>query len=128
MEQKSSAKGLSIASLICGILSIVTFIIILAAAFNVGVNAATSGSYYGASAGLTGIGLIVLYVLGFIVGIMAIIFGAIGMSKSKHIGNSKALAIVGLILGIVGVIALAAIIISACACASCVSSFSRSLY
>lgn len=123
MEQKSSAKGLSIASLICGILSIVTFVIILASAVNLGYSTIYGG--YSAAASL-GLGMILMYVLGFIVGIMAIIFGAIGMAKSKSVGNSKALSIVGLILGILGVIALAAIIISTCACATCyASSLSR---
>lgn len=95
MEQvKSSAKGISIAALISGALSVVTFILMLA----------------GASLG----NVTMLIVIGIVFGILGIIFGAVGMSKSKKAGESKALALVGLILGILGIVLIVALIVVGC--------------
>lgn len=100
MEQnKNSAKGLSIAALICGALSIVTFLIWILCILEKNVGA----------------GMTILSVFGLILGVLGIVFGAVGMVKAKKAGESKALAIVGLILGILGTILTFIVLIMSCA-------------
>ena len=68
----ASAKGISIAALICGILGIV-------------------GSF---------IEVVCYFTL--ILAILCIIFGAKGIKKAKASGENKGLAVAGLVLGIIG--------------------------
>ena len=107
MEQKSSAKGISIASLICGILSILSFLVWVLCVVEQSI----------------GTGLTLLAVFGLILGILGIVLGAVGMAKAKKTGESKALAIVGLILGILGTILTFIIIIMGCAACGLAASF-----
>ena len=71
----SSSKGISIAALVCGILGIV---------------------------GLFVTAHPVLAIIVFVIAVLGIVFGGIGMSKAKKNGESSGLAIAGLVCGIVG--------------------------
>ena len=90
MEQKSSAKGISIAALICGALSILSFLVWLLCVVENSI----------------GTGLTMIAILGLVLGVLGIVLGAVGMVK--------ALAIVGLILGILGTILTFVIMIMGC--------------
>lgn len=98
MEQKSSAKGISIAALICGALSILSFLVWLLCVVENSI----------------GTGLTMIAILGLVLGVLGIVLGAVGMVKAKKAGESKALAIVGLILGILGTILTFVIMIMGC--------------
>ncbi|MCR5808967.1 MAG: hypothetical protein K6G56_05340, partial [Clostridiales bacterium] len=93
MEQYSnpqgSSKGLSIAALICGVLGIISFFVSVFSIKGV----ADSGNVTG---------VLVFGILGLILGLLGIILGAIGMKKAKEYGQSKGLAIAGLVTGIIG--------------------------
>jgi len=51
--------------------------------------------------------------LNWVLAILAIIFGGVGMSKGKKVGKGRGMAMAGLILGIVGAVAGTAIFIAA---------------
>jgi hypothetical protein len=52
------------------------------------------------------VGLIGLLIFGVVMGILAIIFGAVGIGKANKLGGKgKGMAIAGLILGIVDILA-----------------------
>lgn len=111
MEQyntpQGSSKGLSIAALICGALGIISFFIYIFST----VGAASAESVAGVKA------VTAIVIIGLILSICGIILGAIGMKKAKDYGESKGLAIAGLICGIVGTVF--AFIGCMCACALC---------
>ncbi len=92
--QKSS-KGLGIGALITGIVSFVMLFVTLPAMCG----AANARSVEGTVGSM-----IALPAIGLIAGIVGIILGAIGMKKASLYGQSKGLAITGMILGIVGTV------------------------
>lgn len=92
--QKGSSKGLSIAALICGILGIVGYFLSYGSLSGV-VTTAENISFTGP---------IIIGILGLVFGIVGIILGAVGMKKAKANGESKGLAIAGLICGIIGTV------------------------
>lgn len=87
--QGNDGKGLSIGALVCGILGIVGSFIPIVCYFT------------------------------FVLSILGIIFGAIGMKKAKEAGGSKGLAIAGLVLGIIGA-AFGLVGVICVICATCV--------
>ncbi len=93
--QQNSSKGISIASLICGLASIVALCITLPA-LCASANARSQGGAI--------FSLIVLPVMGLILGIVGIVLGATGMKKAGLNGEPKGLAVAGLVCGIVGAV------------------------
>lgn len=87
----NSSKGISIAALVCGILGLVAIIVSAMP--------------------------LITWLL-FAASICGIIFGGIGMSKSKaENGSASGLAIAGLVLGIIGaVLGLIGVICASCVC------------
>ena len=84
----SSSKGISIAALVCGVVGIV---------------------------GLFVSNKPVVAIIALVVAIAGIVLGAIGMKKAKANGESKGLAVAGLVCGIVGTaLALIGVICAVC--------------
>jgi hypothetical protein len=54
--------------------------------------------------GIISVVLCFLWFLGPVLGILAIIFGALGLSKSKKVGRGRGAALAGLILGVIGIL------------------------
>lgn len=93
MEQNtpvSSSKGLSIAALVCGIIGVV-------------------GLFLSAHP--------VIAVITFVIAILGLVLGAVGMKKAKENNEPRGLAIAGLVLGIVGTaLGLIGVICAICVC------------
>ncbi len=98
MEQYSnpsgSSKGLSIGALICGIAGIMSYFIYIMMT-GTAANAGSAGGVKAATA---------IVIIGLILSVLGIVLGGVGMSKAKQYGESKGLAIGGLVCGIVGAV------------------------
>ena len=90
-----NSKGLSIAALICGVIGIISLIVTLPAILGSADNRDAEGVVASA---------LVFPIIGLILGILGIIFGAVGMKQARLSGQSKGLAVGGLVCGIVGTV------------------------
>ncbi|MBR4702112.1 MAG: DUF4190 domain-containing protein [Oscillospiraceae bacterium] len=90
-----SSKGISIAALVCGIVGIISLFTTLPAI-------AGAASNNDADAAVNS--LWVFPLIGVILSILGIVFGAIGMKQAARNGQSKGLAVAGLVCGIVGTV------------------------
>lgn len=105
MENKSS-KPLSIAALVCGIVGIISFFATLPAlgmcagsATNVKTVEEATNTVRGAVATM-----VIFPLIGLILSVLGIIFGAVGMKNAKLNNESRGLAIGGLVTGIIGTV------------------------
>lgn len=90
-----NSKGLSIAALICGVIGIISLIVTLPAILGSADNRDAEGVVASA---------LVFPIIGLILGLLGIIFGAVGMKQARLAGQSKGLAVGGLVCGIVGTV------------------------
>ena len=105
MENKSS-KPLSIAALVCGVVGIVSFFATLPAMAGCAGTASNAKSYADVEAAARGTlaTAVIFPLIGLILSVLGIVFGAVGMKNAKLNGESKGLAVGGLVCGIVGTV------------------------
>lgn len=107
MEQKSS-KGFVITAFICGLASILCFFV----------------GYYGffllldMPRSLRGF-VWAVPLLALQLGILGIVFGAVGMKKASQLRQPKGLAVAGLVCGIIGTVISLNVLVLLESCASC---------
>ncbi len=89
------SKGISIAALICGIVGIISLFVTLPA---------IAGSAESRDAEGVVTSAVVFPLVGFILSILGIVLGAVGMKQAARNGQSKGLAVGGLVCGIVGTV------------------------
>ena len=49
-------------------------------------------------------GIVSFFCLAFVLGLLAVIFGAVGLSKSKAVGMGNGMAVAGIVLGIISIV------------------------